>query len=65
MFFLCLPDKNIENFIKSIEINYYLDQGSANCGPRARYFFECNAARERKFCGPRACKCGPLRKNIF
>ena len=43
----------------------HLEQGSANCGPRARNFFKWNAARERKFCGPRACKCGPQSKNIF
>ena len=56
----------------------HLIQGSVNCDPRAKFglrrvnlrptstlFFEWNAARERKFCGPRACKCGPLSKNLF
>ena len=35
------------------------------CGLRARNLFEWNAARERNFCGPRACKCGPRSKNII
>ena len=39
-----------------------LNQGSANCGQRATFLYEWNAARERKFCGPRACKWGPQSK---
>ena len=32
---------------------------------REHFFFEWNAARGRKFCGPQACKCGPLSKKYF
>ena len=39
--------------------------GVGKLRPASTFFFEWNVARERKFFGPQACKCGPLRKNIF
>ena len=62
---------NILTKIKNFYTYLFIYQASTNCGPqsncglRARNSFKRNAARKRKFCGPRAWKCGPQRKIIL
>ena len=36
-------------YLNTYCVERYLDQGSANCGLRARFYIEWNAARKKKF----------------
>ena len=51
-------------FLSLFVLYLVLKQGSANCGPQARFYFEWNAALESKICGPAPCKCGSPKKTF-
>ena len=51
-------------YLNTYCVERYLDQGSANCGLRARFYIEWNAARKKKNFSPRQCKCGQP-NNLF